>query len=212
MSEACERLHEAAAGGRRHRFPLEGDRIPADGIYLVFEDGERAHGGDRIVGVGTHRATGQLPGRLAEHYLNENKDRSIFRKNIGRALLARDSDPFLESWNLDLTSRANRDRYAASIDLNRQAEIEREVSKYIQRAFSFVVLQVPDREERLALKMELIGTLVACSQCGPSGGWLGNHSPKAKIRDLGLWQEQGFATPALEPVDVERIAADFVPR
>jgi len=31
--------------------------------------------------------------------VNENKDRSIFRKNIGRALLNKDNDPFIEQWN-----------------------------------------------------------------------------------------------------------------
>jgi hypothetical protein len=36
---------------------------------------------------------------LKEHFVNENKDRSIFRKNIGRALLNKDNDYFIEQWN-----------------------------------------------------------------------------------------------------------------
>lgn len=75
---------------------------------MSYEDGETGHGTNRIVRVGTHRKENQLPGRLEEHYLHENKDRSIFRKNIGRALLNRDHDPFLEYWELDLTSHESK--------------------------------------------------------------------------------------------------------
>lgn len=202
MSEACRRIHERAHKSRRFHFPLEAAPIPSDGIYIVFEKGERAHAGDRIVRVGSHRGAGQLPGRLAEHYLNEKKDRSIFRKNIGRALLARDQDSFLDHWNLDLTSRANRDRYGAVVDLERQAEVERRVSEYIRAAFSFVAIAVPDQEERLALERSLIGTIFACRECGPGEEWLGRYSPKSKIRDSGLWQEQGFGAASLSPEDV----------
>jgi len=35
-----------------------------------------------------------MPSRLLQHFVMENKDRSIFRKNIGRALLARAGDPY----------------------------------------------------------------------------------------------------------------------
>jgi hypothetical protein len=205
MSEACRRIHERANNSRRFSFPLGAGPVPSDGIYLVFEEGQRAHGGERIVMVGTHRGVGRLPGRLAEHYVNENKDRSIFRKNIGRALLARHQDPFLEHWDLDLTSRANRDRFEALVDMDRQAAVERSVSDYIRAAFSFVTIGEPDPEERLALKNALIGTVFACRDCGPSNEWLGQHSPKAKIRDSGLWQEQGIGTPALSPSDVDTL-------
>jgi hypothetical protein len=49
----------------------------------MFEAGESGHGTDRIVYVGTHTGPGNLPARLAEHFVRENKDRSIFRGNIG---------------------------------------------------------------------------------------------------------------------------------
>jgi hypothetical protein len=205
MSEACRRIHERAHTSRRFSFPPDAAPVPSDGIYLVFEEGQRAHGGERIVMVGTHRGVGQLPGRLAEHYVNENKDRSIFRKNIGRALLARHQDPFLEHWDLDLTSRANRDRFEALVDMDRQAAVERSVSDYIRAAFSFVTIGEPDPEERLALKNALIGTVFACRDCGPSNEWLGRHSPKAKIRDSGLWQEQGIGTRPLSSGDVDAL-------
>ena len=53
---------------------------------------------DRIVRIGTHRGDNNLYNRLKEHFINENKDRSIFRKNIGRALLNKNQDSYLEIW------------------------------------------------------------------------------------------------------------------
>ena len=41
--------------------------------------------------------------------MTENKDRSIFRKNIGRAILNKNQDPFLGQWELDLTTRKAKD-------------------------------------------------------------------------------------------------------
>ena len=76
-------------------FPFDVTRIPLNGIYVLFERGEVAHGANRIVRVGTHTGDDQLRSCLRQHFLLENKDRSIFRKNIGRAPLNRDYDPFL---------------------------------------------------------------------------------------------------------------------
>ena len=78
-------------------------------------------------------------GRLKEHFINENKDRSIFRKNIGRAILNRDNDPFLEQWEYDLMSRAARDRFGALVDMDRQKQVERQVTEMFQSRFRFVV-------------------------------------------------------------------------
>lgn len=94
MSEACCALHEIANRRARYRFPFDANAIPANGVYLLFENGQRAHGVDRIVRTGSHSGQDRLASRLGEHYLKENKDRSIFRKNLGRALLSRASDPF----------------------------------------------------------------------------------------------------------------------
>ncbi len=86
MTLECDRLHLIFDSLPRQQFPLNFREIPANGIYKLFEEGERAHGADRIVRVRTHTGNGMLPSRLKEHFLKENKDRSIFRKDIGRAL------------------------------------------------------------------------------------------------------------------------------
>ena len=146
----CEALHEWANCLFALRFPFTDATIPSNGIYVLFEHGEVAHGTNRTVRVGTHTGTGQLRSRLRQHFLVENKDRSIFRKIIGRALLNRDHDPFLPIWELDRTSRLAREKHV--IDLVRQSAIEANVSQYIQEHFTFVVFRVDENAKRLELE------------------------------------------------------------
>ena len=183
----CAAFHQWARSLPRHRFPFDAERIPQNGIYILFEKGERAHGGDRIVRIGTHTGEGQLRSRLNQHFITPNKDRSIFRKNIGRALLVRARDPFLSDWEIDLTSRAARAKHGGRIDFAKQKQIEEKVSKYIRSNFSFAVIRVPTKEERLRLESRMISTVSLCEDCKPSKKWLGNSSPKEKIRESGLW-------------------------
>lgn len=188
MSNVCEALHIAIRAQTRFRFPFHAELVPRNGIYCLFESGELSHGGDRIVRVGTHTGQNQLRSRLKQHFLLEKKDLSIFRKNIGRALLSRKRDPYLHAWELDQTTKVARERNADFVDLERQREIEREVSCYIQAHFTFTIIEVPSKERRLWLESRLVSTLSHCEQCVPSPEWLGLHSPKTKIRESGLWQ------------------------
>ena len=83
----CEEIHNLFNNTKRLKFPFNEEEIPLNGIYILFEKNEFAHNLDRIVRVGTHTGDNQLRARLNQHFVKENKDRSIFRKNIGRALL-----------------------------------------------------------------------------------------------------------------------------
>ncbi len=56
--------------------------MPANSIYILFKQGEFSHGVDRIVRVGTHTGANQLASCLKQHFLLENKDRIIFRKEF----------------------------------------------------------------------------------------------------------------------------------
>lgn len=183
----CQELHEWARNLTRHAVPFRQADIPQNGIYLLFENGEIAHGGERVVRVGTHTGEGQLPSRLRQHFLNENKDRSIFRKNIGRALLNRVRDPFLAHWEIDLTPAAARSAWRSRISKEKLAEVESAVTRYMQKHFSFAVLGVDDAARRLSLESKIISTLSLCDECVPTSAWLGSHSPKEKIRESGLW-------------------------
>jgi hypothetical protein len=153
----------------------------------LFEKEEFAHSTNRIVRIGTHTGNNKLRSRLFQHFLNENKDRSIFRKNIGRALLNKDKDQFLKQWELDLTTKNAKEQYSNSVDFKKQKEVEKKVTKYIQDNFSFVVFQIDDKEKRLEIESRIISTVSLCDECKPSENWLGLFSPKEKIRKSGLW-------------------------
>ena len=205
MSEACETLHHWFNAMERHCFPFDESQIPLDGIYILFEKGEIAHGEDRIVRIGTHTGEGQLRSRLKQHFIAENKDRSIFRKNIGRCLLNKERDTFLNDWEQDLTTRDAKDRHAAAIDSIKQATVERNVTKRIQENFSFVVFEMKEKERRLGLESKMISTVSLCDECLPSKNWLGRFSPKEKIRDSGLWLVNELYKEPLSNGDMESL-------
>ncbi len=187
MSKICHSIHQLFNGMQRFSFPFNDSEIPKNGIYVLFEKSEVGHDVDRIVRVGTHTGTNQLRSRLKQHFVKENKDRSIFRKNIGRAILADTNDTFIEQWEWNLTTRANKDKYLPLLDQSKQSTIENKVSAYIQEAFSFVVFEVDTKELRLDLESKIISTVSLCDECIPSTSWLGLSSPKNKIRESGLW-------------------------
>lgn len=183
----CEKLHILFNKMERHTFPFDNSKIPRNGLYILFEKGEKAHNADRIVRIGTHTGQDQLLSRLSQHFINENKDRSIFRKNIGRALLNKTKDPFLLQWEIDLTTAEAKQKFSDKIDFEKQQETEKQVSKFIQDNFSFIVFPIDDKEQRLRLESKIISTISSCEHCTPTENWLGNHSPKEKIRKGGLW-------------------------
>ena len=185
----CGRLHAAVRRLPVLSFPAVKDRLPSDGVYFLFEEGEVGHDGARIVRVGSHTGDGNLPNRLIEH-TTENKDRSIFRNNLGRALLNKSHDPFLEQWNWNLVSRKKRELYGSRLDTRRQHEVEEAVTSYIVDAFSFAVIALEDSGARLPLEKAFIATVAQCPSCRPSTDWLGNSSPLESIRTSGLWLKQ----------------------
>lgn len=187
MSEVCARLHALCWSLPRLTFPFDANGLPRNGIYVLLEQGETGHGGDRIVRVGTHTGANQLPSRLQQHFAKENKDRSIFRKNVGRALLARDGDPFLAQWEIDLTTSEAKAKHAALMDRDKLRQTEQRVTDYIRRALSFAVFSVDDKEQRMWWESRLISTVSLCDECRPSDAWLGLFSPKERIRESGLW-------------------------
>jgi|HubBroStandDraft_6_1064221.scaffolds.fasta_scaffold337595_1 hypothetical protein len=186
--EACEAIHDFVNRLPTLRFPAS-TMLPTDGIYFIFEADETGHGARRIVRVGSHTGHGNLPKRLAEH-MKANKDRSIFRKNLGRAFLNRSNDVFLKQWDWDLTSKEKKDQLSHLLDIERQQAIETLITDYVVANLSFAVISVADMRSRLLLESALIATIARCRHCGTSARWLGNHSPVAAIRSSGLWLKQ----------------------
>ena len=205
MSDICNNIHNIFQNLKRYKFPFNEEELPQNGIYILFEKGELAHNGDRIVRVGTHTGNNNLVKRLKEHFIKENKDRSIFRKNIGRAILFKKGDSFLEQWNWDLTTKINKDKYLPLVDFEKQKLIEKEVSHYIKNHFSFAVLEVESKDDRLNLEAKLISTISICKECKPSKHWLGQSSPIDKIKKSGLWLVQGLYKTPLDLKEFEKI-------
>ncbi len=187
MSKNCKEIHRLFNGLKQYEFPFDKNEIPKNGIYILFEKDETMGEHKRIVRVGTHTGENQLQSRLKQHFLKENKDRSIFRKNIGRALLNADKDEFIAQWELDLTTRANKENFSGQVDFEKQKSIKKRVTEYIQNNFSFAVFEVLEKEQRLRIESRIISTVSNCTSCKPSENWLGLSSPKQKIRDSGLW-------------------------
>ncbi len=185
-AENCAELHAFLRSLPRQRFPFEEEDITRDGIYVLFDEGEEAHGGARIVRVGTHTGDHQLRSRLRQHFVDENKDRSIFRKHVERCLLA--NDPFLAQWNIDLTTRKEREKHAGRIDMEKQRAVEKRVTRYLRKNLSFCTIPVARKYDRLLWEARLIATVASCPSCHASEHWLGNRSPVKAVRESGLWQ------------------------
>ena len=222
MSEHCQWLHEQLQARPVVRFPFDEAGLPENGIYFFYEDGEMwGHSGrqPRIVRIGTHR-DGNFRSRIADHYLSRGrsmdlhvnkpapKDRSIFRKHLGRALLAKAQDPYLEIWNIDFTTNRNRRAYGDRRNPAKEREIEEQVSYLLREKFSFRYLELDVAVARMGnkgLEAALIGTVAGCTLCKPSVSWLGRCSPKPQIRQSGLWLVQHLKSRPIDEEDKEAI-------
>jgi len=218
MSELCKWLHEQLEQLHRIRFPFVLEQLPENGIYFFYENGEKwAHGGNRlrIVRIGTHR-DGNFRSRIREHYLldqtkmNFNKnnpkpsDRSIFRKNIGRALLNREKNGYLLIWDTDFMKRKNIESFAHKRDIDTEKRIESEITKILRENFSFRFVMTDNQTKRMGnegLESHLIGTVANCGLCRPSLSWLGNYSPKMEIKNSGLWLVQHLKNKGIKEED-----------
>lgn len=207
---ACQQLHDAFSRLKRQGPAYQPEDIPANGIYVVFEKGEKAHGTDRIVRVGTHTGQDNLAGRLNEHLFTPNKDRSIFRKHVGRCLLASRDDPFLPFWNICLTKRADKEKYGSLVDRKQLAYVEQQVSAYITSNLTFSVIAVADKPMRLHLEKTLIATIASCPHCHPSSQWLGRHHPDDVIRHGGLWNIQGVKGRGFSEAEVAEFLVEYL--
>lgn len=192
MSELCNKIHQLFNGMKRFHFKFVEDNIPENGIYILFEKGEKAHGVDRIVRIGTHRGNNNLKSRLKEHFKKINKNRSIFRTHIGTCYLKKENDVYREIWDKNMTPREVREKYKDRIDMKKENNMEERVTKYIQENFSFVVFQVDDKDKRHEIESKIISTVSLCDECKCSKNWLGSSSSKDKISKSGLWNIQGL--------------------
>ncbi len=127
----CDKLHKVLEKGKKFNCKSDINTMPQNGVYILYEKGEGGHGGDRIVRIGTDTGENQLLSRIfTQHFgmpnkrgnLKENKNRSIFRKNIGRAILNRDANPYLLTWNCDPTIRENKEKFKDDAHLQKKQQ------------------------------------------------------------------------------------------
>ena len=218
MSYNCKWLHEQIRSKPLMRYPFNLADLPRNGIYFFYENSELwSHGGEelRIVRIGTHKSN-NFQSRINEHFLindrwmdfNSNrpapKDRSIFRKNLGRAIINIENPKYLKIWDIDFTSRKNQEEYAHLRNILYEKEIESRITNLLRDSFSFRFLEVEKEEERIGqkgLESRLIGTVTNCPDCKPSERWLGRSSPIKKIRNSGLWQVQHLRSSPITDID-----------
>lgn len=215
----CIQLDEEAWQGTKKQYMAEAQRksIPNNGIYIMFQKDEFGHGGDRIVRIGTHNGQDQLPSRIKQHFIDRNKDRSIFRKIVGRCFLNQVSSPFLSIWDIDLTQKINSKKYGDTANRVLKTATEIRVSEYLLNNFYFCILNVPNKEDRLYYEERLIGTVSNCRACGPSKNWLGLSSPTTnprqggrKIKNTGLWLSKGVYSAPLTTQELVFVRRNLV--
>ena len=156
VSDLCKWLHEHLELLPLIRFPFKLEHLPRNGIYFFYEHGEIwGHGGNkpRIVRIGTHRGW-NFRNRIAEHYLLDEKkmdfnvdkpkpsDRSVFRLNIGRALLNQRVDEYLQIWDKDFIKTENRVKFGQLRKIEKEKELELEITRILRDNFSFRFMKV----------------------------------------------------------------------
>lgn len=207
MKNIVLELHQLFNEQKRFSFPFDNSisEIPQNGIYIIFESCEKYKELDRIVRVGTHTGINQLRSRLNQHFVKENKNRSIFRKNIGRCILNKECSDYLSLWELDTTSRVDKAKNLSLLDLTFEKGIEKRISNYIQTNLSFSVFQVDTKDDRLFWERRIVSTLAKAADIKPSDKWLGNHSTKDKIKASGLWQVNELYNERLSEIELEQL-------
>lgn len=193
VNELCAKLHELFCNMPRFHSKTI-DQVPwKDGIYIMFETGEQYRKGERIVRIGTHTSPGRLKRRLKDHYLAENKDGSIFRKNIGRAMLNKNNHPYLPVWSFDSSDKnMTRHRFGDAFDEEFQAQLEKQISRYLQSNVTFTCFPVPEANKRLRYEEGIISTLNRAPDFIATNEWRGRFSPVKDIRESGLWLVRGL--------------------
>ncbi len=177
MIRNCKELHEGLRrAGARFIYPGVQDnscdrricsdftKIPKNGVYIMFENGETAHPCDyneRIVRIGINKQQDRLPRRLKSHY-DGTVHTSVFRKHIRTAIAERDG---------------------IAVD----KVTEQQISDYIRKNITFAVIEVKDKKKREELEKALIAAVAQCSECNASDKWLGKYCAAPKIRNGKLW-------------------------
>jgi hypothetical protein len=206
LSQICSWIHRRLESLPSVIYPFDLKKLPNNGIYFFYEKGEDASHNNgqqlpRIVRIGTHRE-GNFRSRISEHFIfhesrlnfskNNSKpsDRSVFRQNLGRALLNKQNDEYLKIWNIDFLNKENRFKFGETRDIEKEMKLEKEISRLLRENFYFKFIFFEGQNQRMGkqgLESRLIGTIASCELCSASKSWLGKFSPIRQIREGKLW-------------------------
>ena len=192
-------IHKLFNKAKRYKFPFK--KIPQNGLFVLFEKGEKFRDTDRIVYLGSNIKKDRLPKMLNFIFKEGNRDNTSFRKNIGRALLKRNNTIYFKKFNIkstpnlismwDMDFKEFNEKYDDDSNENKEmGKVEEMVSHYIQDNFSFSIIGVEDKLKRSHLKSKIISSLSLSEESKPSNTWLGYDSTRDKIRKSGLYLEQ----------------------
>ena len=195
----CYRIHKLFNRMPRYKWDTI-DKVGFDsGIYILFEVGEAYRGMDRIVRVGTHRSDGRLRGRLKDHFISQNNDGSIFRKNIGRAILNKNMQSYLSVWT------KTKSRSDSNYDASFQKKIEDRVTRYMRDNFTFTCFPVEANAERSRLELGIIAALNNAEDFIASPDWRGQYSSEYEVVQSGMWLKEGLNDVPLSEGEFRRL-------
>lgn len=95
-------------------------------------------------------------------------DRSIFRKNVERALLNRDGDPYSQVWEEDFTPRRNEELFSQLRDVENEKTVEVKITRILREnlTFRFIAIENPLEVKGIReLERVVIGTVAGCGLC-----------------------------------------------
>lgn len=192
MNNLYPYIHKFFNQQKRYYFPYDRMELinvtDKNGLYVLFEEGEKYTDFDRIVRIGSHDGDDRLVKRLKDHFLSSKQRNSIFRKHIGRCLLSQNNDNYLDAWNKPFKKIVDKERYKDIVDLKYEQKYESLISNHIQNSLTFTLIpKVYDKIKRDRIEEGLISILNQSSDKSSSDSWLGSFHPDKRIRNAKIW-------------------------
>jgi len=192
MTDLYSHIHKYFNNQMRYTFPYDGSELKrytdSNGLYVLFESGEKYNQLDRIVRIGSHDGVNRLVKRLRDHFLSSKQRNSIFRKHIGRCLLTKEKDDYINAWNKPFKKIEDKEKYKDVVDLVYEKKYEQLISDYIQENLSFALIpKIYEKEHRDRIEEGLIAILNQSEYKISSEKWLGNHHPDSRIMNAKIW-------------------------
>jgi len=165
--------------------------LPIDGLYVFFEAGQRvvikSKEYNRIVRIGINEKPNNFRSRIRGHY-NGNIEGSVFRENIGWALLESQGKKPLKTYRTKKNYKKQ----------NSGGALEREISEYFSKAFTYKAFKI-DYDKLQMYEDVMIAAFSIYYQWKTfkneldTRNWLGRHSysQQNKIKISGLWNSEG---------------------